>query len=69
VIQIPAMLAQLALSKQAKGKNRSVEEMLHMKPGPDRRKLHDDLTIIMVYLPLDATMCVFALPPPPLCRA
>lgn len=54
--QIPAMLAQLALSKQAKGKNRSVEEMLHMKPGPDRRKLHDDLTIIMVYLPFDATM-------------
>jgi len=60
-VQVPAMLANLVLVKQAAKLSITVSQLLSMKCGPDRRKIHDDLTIIMVYLPFD----VLCAPSPP----
>lgn len=57
------MLSNLVLSKQAAKLSMTVSQLLSMKCGSDRRKVHDDLTIIMVYLPYDA-LCVPSPPQP-----
>jgi hypothetical protein len=55
-VQVPAMLANLVLSKQAAKLSMTVSQLLRMECGTARRRIHDDLTIVMVYLPYDV-MC------------